>query len=187
MIQRARVLNRLINRGLQQGETVEASPQTPPMGIPRQPMQLSYQPTPVTSPFGPRAAQSFVGGQQVPSLQAPSMPAFLPEYASYRASPQWMMPGSRVELQQGGRTADGLDLPDNSASFPMTEYGPRVQGAVLGRGTDTSDNIAAALSPNEFVMTARAVRGAGNGDLNRGIAAMYDLMQRLERRGGGTV
>jgi hypothetical protein len=84
-----------------------------------------------------------------------------------------------------GKTPDGLDLPSNTPHLSHTPYGPRVQGPVLGPGTDTSDNIAAALSPNEFVFTADAVRGAGNGDVNQGIKAMYDLMHRLERRAGG--
>jgi len=93
----------------------------------------------------------------------------------------------RFQYQNGGVTPDGMDLPYNTQQFHPTPYGPRIQGAVQGPGTDTSDNIAAALSPNEFVFTADAVRGAGDGDLDRGIAAMYDLMHRLEKRAGGSV
>ena len=40
---------------------------------------------------------------------------------------------------------------------------PRRDGAISGPGTETSDDIPAMLSDGEFVMTAKAVRGAGNG------------------------
>ena len=36
------------------------------------------------------------------------------------------------------------------------------------------------LSKNEFVMTADAVRGLGNGDIESGAQQMYDLMNNLE-------
>ena len=36
------------------------------------------------------------------------------------------------------------------------------------------------LSKNEFVMTADAVKAAGNGDANVGAQRMYDLMHSLE-------
>jgi hypothetical protein len=38
------------------------------------------------------------------------------------------------------------------------------------------------LSKNEFVMTANAVRGAGNGSIEKGAQRMYDTMKRLEKR-----
>lgn len=75
-----------------------------------------------------------------------------------------------------------MQLPYNNGDFKQTSVGPRINGQVQGPGTDTSDNIAAALSPNEFVFTARAVRGAGDGDMGRGIQAMYDLMHSFEQR-----
>ena len=54
-------------------------------------------------------------------------------------------------------------------------------GEVVGRGTGTSDSIPARLSDGEFVMTADAVRNAGNGNRNLGAARMYDMMSRFER------
>jgi hypothetical protein len=54
-------------------------------------------------------------------------------------------------------------------------------GEITGPGTGTSDSIPARLSDGEFVMTADAVRGAGNGDRNLGAARMYDMMSRYER------
>jgi hypothetical protein len=54
-------------------------------------------------------------------------------------------------------------------------------GEVAGPGTGTSDSVPARLSDGEFVVTADAVRGAGNGDRNVGAARMYDMMSQLER------
>jgi hypothetical protein len=54
-------------------------------------------------------------------------------------------------------------------------------GEITGPGTGTSDSIPARLSDGEFVMTAQAVRNAGNGDRDVGAARMYDMMNRFER------
>ena len=54
-------------------------------------------------------------------------------------------------------------------------------GEVKGPGTGTSDSVPARLSDGEFVLTAKAVRGAGGGDRNVGAARMYDMMSQLER------
>jgi len=54
-------------------------------------------------------------------------------------------------------------------------------GEIVGPGTGTSDSIPAMLSDGEFVMTAKAVRNAGNGDRDVGAARMYDMMNRFER------
>jgi hypothetical protein len=65
-------------------------------------------------------------------------------------------------------------------------------GEIEGPGTGTSDSIPAeiyqdgkpvqkaALSDGEFVMTADAVKGAGNGSRDRGVKRMYELMRRFE-------
>jgi hypothetical protein len=39
------------------------------------------------------------------------------------------------------------------------------------------------LMPGEFVMTTDAVKGLGNGNLNKGINNMYSVMRNLEQRG----
>jgi len=49
-------------------------------------------------------------------------------------------------------------------------------GEVEGPGT-----VPAMLSDGEFVLTAKAVRGAGGGDRDVGAARMYDMMSELER------
>jgi hypothetical protein len=59
---------------------------------------------------------------------------------------------------------------------------PRLTGGISGPGTGTSDDIPAMLSDGEFVMTAQAVRGAGNGSREDGIKNMYEMMRRFETR-----
>ena len=58
---------------------------------------------------------------------------------------------------------------------------PRRTGPISGPGTGTSDSIPAMLSDGEFVMTAKAVRGAGKGSRLAGAKKMYALMHQLER------
>ena len=57
---------------------------------------------------------------------------------------------------------------------------PRKNGAIAGPGTGTSDDIPAMLSDGEFVFTAKAVRGAGNGDRDNGVRKMYQIMRQFE-------
>jgi hypothetical protein len=47
-------------------------------------------------------------------------------------------------------------------------------------GSGTKDDVPAMLTAGEFVMTRDAVKGAGNGNLNRGIQTMYSMMDNLE-------
>ena len=61
---------------------------------------------------------------------------------------------------------------------------PRRNGYISGPGTETSDDIPAMLSDGEFVMTAQAVRGLGNGSRKEGVRKMYDMMRAFE---GGAV
>jgi len=84
-------------------------------------------------------------------------------------------PGSDYARLMGlapGGAANGGDI----SSFP------RRNGAIRGPGTETSDDIPAMLSDGEFVMTARAVRGAGNGSRQKGMQQMYDMMRTFEGR-----
>lgn len=56
----------------------------------------------------------------------------------------------------------------------------QAHGQISGPGTGTSDSIPAYLSDGEFVMTAKAVEGLGNGDKNKGAAKMYAMMDKFE-------
>jgi hypothetical protein len=48
---------------------------------------------------------------------------------------------------------------------------------------EKADDIPAMLSNNEFVFTADAVRGMGEGNVNIGAQRMYDMMKKLEKGG----
>jgi hypothetical protein len=77
-------------------------------------------------------------------------------------------------MQPRGYNAGGI------AGFAKGGY-PRRIGQIDGPGTETSDDIPAMLSDGEFVMTARAVRGAGNGSRRAGAKKMYAMMHQLEQ------
>lgn len=62
---------------------------------------------------------------------------------------------------------------------------PRKTGPINGPGTETSDDIPAMLSDGEFVFTARAVRGMGDGSRRKGAKRMYAMMKKLENRANG--
>lgn len=47
---------------------------------------------------------------------------------------------------------------------------------------ERADDVPARLSKNEFVMTAKAVRNAGKGDIKKGAKKMYKLMRQLEAK-----
>lgn len=66
-----------------------------------------------------------------------------------------------------------------SGSKPVQHF-PRRTGPINGPGTGTSDSIPAMLSDGEFVFTAKAVRGMGNGSRLAGAKKMYKMMKMLE-------
>jgi len=47
---------------------------------------------------------------------------------------------------------------------------------------EKADDVPAMLSKNEFVMTADAVRGMGDGSIEKGAQKLYDQMKRLENK-----
>jgi hypothetical protein len=59
----------------------------------------------------------------------------------------------------------------------------RVGGIMPNEGIPNKDSVRAMLMPGEFVMTTDAVKGLGNGDMNKGINNMYGVMRNLEQRG----
>lgn len=69
-----------------------------------------------------------------------------------------------------------------SGSNPARHF-PRRTGPINGPGTGTSDSIPAMLSDGEFVFTAKAVRGMGNGSRLQGAKKMYKMMKMLEGKG----
>lgn len=114
--------------------------------------------------------------------------------------------GGIVGLAGGGMVPARMpDLSNRETAYLMglqalqgaaqPRMGYAVGGYVEGPGTGRSDDIPAtiyqngvpvqdaALSDGEFVMTERAVRGAGAGDREAGAARMYEMMRRFENGG----
>jgi hypothetical protein len=89
-------------------------------------------------------------------------------------------PGT-LHAATGGSTSKGIGALGNGNYPTDTASYPRKTGAIQGPGTETSDSIPAMLSDGEFVMTAKAVRGAGKGNKLAGAKKMYALMHQLER------
>jgi hypothetical protein len=90
-------------------------------------------------------------------------------------------PGTLRTAATGGAANMGI-ASLSKGSYPMdTASYPRKTGTIQGPGTETSDSIPAMLSDGEFVMTAKAVRGAGKGSKLAGAKKMYALMHQLER------
>lgn len=123
--------------------------------------------------------------QQNPLIMAALMQAAEP-------SRDMLSPEQERQLATGERLPDyrGTAAPD----YRMRSRNFAMGGFIEGPGTGTSDSIPARifqnggpvqeamLSDGEFVMTADAVRGMGNGNRNAGAAKMYEMMNRLERR-----
>ena len=86
---------------------------------------------------------------------------------------------ARYNLRDGGMPM-GI-MRTNKAGVMERDY--RDKGGFVPVGIkEKADDVPAMLSKNEFVMTADAVRGAGNGSIEKGAQKMYDTMKNLERR-----
>jgi len=72
----------------------------------------------------------------------------------------------------------GRGMADGGHVFPRRNGGISPDEGIAGK-----DSVKAMLMPGEFVMTTKAVRGLGNGNLNNGIKNMYSVMRNLEKRG----
>jgi len=145
----------------------------------------------------PSAAAAAAGGQKSEGLggllQAFDNPLMLAAIlkATEPKNVSLLSPLQKQQMATGERVPDYKGTP----AFDY-RYGSNYArgGMVAGPGTGTSDSVRARiyqggrpvqearLSDGEFVMTNRAVRGAGGGDRAKGAAEMYRMMQRFERR-----
>lgn len=103
----------------------------------------------------------------------------VPGAPSYRSLYDVMVPTVRQPIYQ-----QFVEPVQTAAAGGEMQNFPRRTGYIGGPGTETSDSIPAMLSDGEFVMNAKAVRGAGNGSRERGVRKMYDMMRAFE---GGAV
>ena len=90
----------------------------------------------------------------------------------------------RARMQNIGMAKGGMPtgiMRTNEAGVIERDY--RDKGGFVPVGIkEKADDVPAMLSKNEFVFTADAVRGAGNGSIEKGAQRMYDTMKRLEKR-----
>ena len=81
----------------------------------------------------------------------------------------------------GGGIADIPAVRMLEGGVPEIDY--RQSGGFVPVGKkEKADDVPAMLSKNEFVMTADAVRGMGEGNVEKGAQKMYDQMKQLENR-----
>jgi len=87
--------------------------------------------------------------------------------------------------QNAVRAAGIMNLPLNENPAGVTELDLRETGGFIPPVgvKEKADDIPAMLANNEFVFTADAVRGMGDGDVNKGAQRMYDMMRKLEKGG----
>ena len=145
-----------------------------------------------TTPGGAQTTYADMGGANIYYNQ---VPGYGQNYSQYQFNPVQMAqlqypnlmytPNTR-QFAQGGiaalapsRYAMGGYARGGVGS--MENRYPRRTGQISGPGTGTSDSIPAMLSDGEFVMTAKAVRGAGGGSRREGARKMYQMMRKFER------
>jgi hypothetical protein len=81
--------------------------------------------------------------------------------------------GGRIGAEEGGL----MDLGGMEKDY-------RNEGGFVPLGgEEKADDVPARLSKNEFVFTADAVRGAGDGDIDKGAEIMENIMKNLEQGG----
>jgi len=107
--------------------------------------------------------------------------------AEYRTSDTFAY-GGRVKYAMGdtAQAAAGIEgLPYRQNQAGIGEVDMRETGGFIPPVgiKEKADDIPAMLSNNEFVFTADAVRGMGDGDVNVGAQRMYDMMKKLENGG----
>ena len=126
----------------------------------------------------------------------PRQPAVVSRY--YR--PEEVLQGAHGGLVPAYAYGGLVPAYANGGNVDAREFA-RMNGKIEGPGSETSDEVPAMLSDGEFVMTGRAVRGAGAFQLNRerngiltltpsgsenreqGTKIMYDMMDEFSRRG----
>lgn len=83
--------------------------------------------------------------------------------------------GGIVGLAEGGMPKVEIEIEtEDGESMDASEF-ERMNGDINGEGTEVSDDVPAMLSDGEFVMTGRAVRGAGTFDMNVGEGGIITL------------
>lgn len=142
--------------------------------------------------YGPLVAAGTLAAGALGAFETPSVKAESP----FRPPTEAEIEAARVGVPPAPTFVSAADVMSRPTDFynmylqpQMAAKGgpmnfPRKSGQISGPGTETSDSIPAMLSDGEFVMTAKAVRGAGNGSREKGVKKMYQMMRAFE---GGAV
>ena len=119
----------------------------------------------------------------------PSKRKMIRKFLTSRKKHKFVYPDRILENKRGRRTGkafggDMMNMPmgnmrRNRAGVMERDYRDE-RGFVPVGVKEKADDVPAMLSKNEFVMTADAVRGAGDGNIKKGAQRMYDLMKRNE-------
>lgn len=168
------------------------------------------QPAPQAPMFNPMDGQGMTGMEAEARGRMPTTLPSIGEMAAIDAARSQERAAQGFDLAMNAPVGMSLSEATMDMGPELMGYGPgRVDprlymaarqprgfaqgGAIEGPGTGTSDSVPAEiyqdgkpvtkakLSDGEFVMTAKAVKGAGNGSRERGISRMYELMRRFER------
>ena len=115
-------------------------------------------------------------GQQAPN---PVEFGLLPEGTIPQLSGGMAYGGPVQAFADGGAVAMMNEGGEMEVEIDMNDF-DRMNGDIDGPGTETSDEIPAMLSDGEFVMTGRAVRGAGSYELQKGENGIISLIPSFE-------
>jgi hypothetical protein len=124
-------------------------------------------------------------GQAEQTLGQPSNQSNNSPMTSLMMGPQGFAEGGllSIQLTPVQKMAMGGEIPVRKNQGGVTELDLRAKGGYIPVGIkEKADDVPAMLSKNEFVFTADAVRGAGDGSINKGAQKMYKLMKSLEKK-----
>jgi hypothetical protein len=124
-------------------------------------------------------------GQAEQTLGQPSNQSNNSPMTSLMMGPQGFAEGGllSIQLTPVQKMAMGGEIPVRQNQGGISELDLRAKGGYIPVGIkEKADDVPAMLSKNEFVFTADAVRGAGDGSINKGAQKMYKLMKSLEKK-----
>ena len=150
-------------------------------GISNNPVPPGFGTTPPTAVISPAVSEVPVDRRRFMGYGAPSQFRNAPNFM-IRNPGEYLPQGLAALLQRSGLAAVAPRQFNMGGFASGGQNFPRRTGPINGPGTGTSDSIPAMLSDGEFVMTAKAVRGAGGGSRREGAKRMYQMMRKFERK-----
>jgi hypothetical protein len=118
----------------------------------------------------------------LPEGTLPQLSGGQPRQAAYGGAVEDLTGGMARGMMRGGIMAfaeGGAVAMQEGGEMDPSQF-PRMDGDINGPGTEQSDDIPAMLSDGEFVMTARAVRGAGSYEMKTEPGGIINLVPSLE-------